>query len=91
MIAMSFMATAYCNRDSCGRPSGTGATICHDSPAECPNIRLTAARFTAPNGASGWKSYAKGVGHMSAHTKNWLPQLFNWLAILVLLSLGVLV
>jgi hypothetical protein len=31
------------------------------------------------------------VGHMSAHTKSWLSQLFNWLAVLVLLSLGVLV
>jgi len=27
---------------------------------------------------------------MSTHP-NWLPQLFNWLAVLVLLSLGVLV
>jgi hypothetical protein len=30
------------------------------------------------------------VGQMSAH-HNWLPQLLNWLAVLVLLSLGVLV
>jgi hypothetical protein len=30
---------------------------------------------------------------MSAHTeaRSWLPQLFNWLAVVVLLSLGVLV
>jgi hypothetical protein len=31
------------------------------------------------------------MGHMSEHAKSWLPQLFNWLAVLVLLSLGVLV
>ena len=30
------------------------------------------------------------VGFMSVH-RNWSPQLFNWLAVLVLLSLGVLV
>jgi hypothetical protein len=30
---------------------------------------------------------------MSAHTevRSWLPQVFNWLAVVVLLSLGVLV
>ena len=30
------------------------------------------------------------VGAMSVH-RYWLPQLFNWLAVVVLLSLGVLV
>jgi hypothetical protein len=33
---------------------------------------------------------AIGGDPMSAY-RNWLPQLFNWLAVLVLLSLGVLV
>jgi len=33
---------------------------------------------------------SKGVGSMVVH-HNWLSQLINWLAVLVLLSLGVLI
>ncbi len=53
---------------------------------------------------TGLEGFSKGVSPMSAHTAvsgclvsssaaphRWLPQLFNWLAVLVLLSLGVLV
>jgi hypothetical protein len=57
---------------------------CHDLPRFVP----TDASFAAPNTCM-VESPAKGVGSMLVH-HNWLPQLFNWLAVLVLLSLGVL-
>jgi hypothetical protein len=91
MMAMSFMATAYCNRIARGRGPPPIATICHDLPAPRPDQHPAQARFEAPNQLK--VHGLQGVNPMSARTeiRSWVPQLFNWLAVVVLLSLGVLV
>ena len=75
--------------------------ICHDSPAPRPDPPPGAARFAVLNGLEA-ESLPEGVILMSAYIvaarapggsaelRRWLPQLYNWLAVLVLLSLGVL-
>jgi hypothetical protein len=59
--------------------------IRHDWPAACPIPHPAAASFAAPNGLE--------VIPMTLliEAPNWLPRLINWLAVLVLLSLGVLI
>ena len=58
--------------------------IRHDWPACCPNPHPARASFAAPNGLE--------VTAMTIliEAPNWLPKLLNWLAVVVLLSLGVL-
>jgi hypothetical protein len=65
--------------------------ICHDSPARRPIRRPAPASFTAPNDIKGRRP-GNRVNAMTIHIElpNRRPQLFNWLAVLVLLSLGVL-
>jgi hypothetical protein len=91
MIAMSFMRTAYCNRNVCGRGRRAIATICHDLPAPRPDPHPEHAGFEAPNQLKVRR--LQGVTLMSAHAevRSWVPQLLNWLAVVVLLSLGLLV
>ncbi len=62
--------------------------ICHDSSGLCPNGRPPGASFALPN-THLVERPSKGVGSMVIQ-HNRLPQLFNWLAVVVLLSLGVL-
>jgi hypothetical protein len=65
--------------------------ICHDSPARRPFRHPAPASFTAPNELKGRKPDNE-ANPMTIHIEvpNRPPQLFNWLAVLVLLSLGVL-
>jgi hypothetical protein len=86
---MSFTTLAYCNRVARGRGTQPVAIICHDSPAPRQDPHPRAASFALPNGQ---RRKTTGVNPMSARNEDsgWLPQLFNWLAMLVLLSLGVL-
>lgn len=60
------------------------AMIRHDWSACCPIRHPDAASFAAPNGLE--------VTAMTLliEAPNWLPRLINWLAVVVLLSLGVL-
>jgi hypothetical protein len=55
MMAMSFMATAYCNGARGGRATQPTAMIRHDWPARCPNRHPALAHFTAPNVIKGRK------------------------------------
>jgi hypothetical protein len=93
MMAMSFMLTAYCNRAAGGRGPPPIATICHDLPAPRLDPSPGVARFAALNHLKARRAIRTGVNLMSAHTevRSWLPQLFNWLAVVVLISLGVLI
>jgi hypothetical protein len=59
--------------------------IRHDWPAGCPIHHPAAASFTAPNSLE-----VIAMTTLQIEAPNWLPRLINWLAVLVLLSLGVL-
>jgi hypothetical protein len=94
MIAMSFMSQAYCNRRRCGRPSVAKSTRCHDLPRFAAGVPESRPRRRPFRGAQ-WPQGPQGREEVNAMTAyhdvpGWPPRLFNWLAVIVLLSLGVL-
>jgi hypothetical protein len=66
--------------------------ICHDLPDARPDPRQVHPDLERPITSRATRQHEE-VNLMSAQTevRSWLPQLFNWLAVVVLLSLGVLV
>jgi hypothetical protein len=94
MIAMSFMTQAYCKPGSGGRASAGKSTHCHDLPRFAGATPESAPGRRPFRGAQ-WPQGRQGpheVNAMSAHAevRKLPPRLFNWLAVIVLLSLGVL-
>ena len=64
--------------------------IRHDSPVRRPIRAPAAARFRAPNESNGRTRCGVSCMTVLVEVPSWLPRLLNWLAVLVLLSLGVL-